>query len=317
MNTKFITASVFAFVSTSVAQAADVIVPQQSEQVVSSVKVFPSFSWTGVYLGAQVGNFSSKSSATVPNVDIPLYPDESSRNKEWLALDKKYMPKLSGFLGGFYAGVNLGLDNHFILGIDTDILLSNKKDTKSTILTEKSSSESSTESSTESTASGSDNEGSDNEASTESKAKHHKKAKVMKGYVGGVSRSVVKNKKEVENSISFFHTLKQKWTGATRVRIGYSAGRMLPYIAGGIAYGQLQDILSISITGEDPFDKVSDVTKTMVGYTIGGGVDFAMTDNMIIRAEYRYSDLGKKKFKDEIELKYKTNDFRVGIAYKF
>ncbi|AQX30694.1 outer membrane protein [Bartonella schoenbuchensis] len=56
----------------------------------------------------------------------------------------------------------------------------------------------------------------------------------------------------------------------------------------------------------------------MVGYTLGGGVDFAMADNVILRAEYRYSDFGKQKFaKDKLELDYQTNDFRVGVAYKF
>lgn len=111
--------------------------------------------------------------------------------------------------------------------------------------------------------------------------------------------------------------MKQKWTGATRARIGFSVARMMPYISGGVAYGKFQDILSTSITGEDPFSATSDETKTMIGYTVGGGVDFAMTNNFIVRAEYRYSDFGKKKFKDTIELDYKTNDFRVGIAYKF
>ncbi|WP_375672504.1 outer membrane protein, partial [Bartonella sp. AA16SXTY] len=128
----------------------------------------------------------------------------------------------------------------------------------------------------------------------------------------------VRNQQEVEGiHLTFSHTLKQKWTGATRARIGFSVARMMPYISGGVAYGKFQDILSTSITGEDPFSATSDETKTMIGYTVGGGVDFAMTNNFIVRAEYRYSDFGKKKFKDTIELDYKTNDFRVGIAYKF
>ncbi len=101
------------------------------------------------------------------------------------------------------------------------------------------------------------------------------------------------------------------------MRVGFSAGHVMPYIAGGVAYGQFQDILSTVITGGEPFNRTSDVTKTMIGYTLGGGVDFAMTDHLVVRAEYRYSDFGKRKFKDEIEVKYKTNDFRAGIAYKF
>ncbi|EJF83132.1 outer membrane beta-barrel protein [Candidatus Bartonella washoeensis] len=118
------------------------------------------------------------------------------------------------------------------------------------------------------------------------------------------------------------HTLKQNWAGATRVRIGFAADRIMPYIAGGIAYTQLQDTVSISLKkqGEQTISSkdLIDETKTMIGYTIGGGVDFAMTDNVLLRAEYRYSDFGKKKFaKEKLEINYKTNDFRVGVAYKF
>ncbi|WP_142415869.1 outer membrane protein [Bartonella massiliensis] len=118
------------------------------------------------------------------------------------------------------------------------------------------------------------------------------------------------------------HTFKQNWGGATRVRIGFAADRFMPYLAGGIAYGQFQDTVSISVKDEDgnvvSSRNLTDETKTMVGYTLGGGIDFAMLDNVIVRAEYRYSDFGKKKFaKEKLEVNYKTNDFRVGVAYKF
>ncbi|CDO46288.1 hemin-binding protein [Bartonella henselae] len=118
------------------------------------------------------------------------------------------------------------------------------------------------------------------------------------------------------------HTLKQNWAGATRVRVGFSVDRVMPYFAGGIAYTQLHDTISISIKKNDESvvasKNLTDEKKTMIGYTLGGGVDFAMTDNILLRAEYRYSDFGKKKFaKEKLEINYKTNDFRVGVAYKF
>ncbi|GAA5110389.1 outer membrane protein [Bartonella jaculi] len=295
MNTKFITASVFAFASSSVVQAADVVVPEQPTHVASSVVVSSPFSWAGFYFGGQVGSLSSKTSAMVPDVDISLYPYEESRNKKWIPVDKKYMPELSGVIGGFYAGVNFDLGNNFILGFDTDILLADKKDTKTFSRT--------VEAGTE----GSGTEGSGTE-----------KSEIR---VRGISRSALRSKEETEKSSShkftLIHSLKQKRTGATRVRVGFSTGRVMPYVAGGVTYGQFQDFLSVSITGDKPFNAISDTTETMIGYTLGGGVDFAITDKVIARAEYRYSDFGKKKFKDEIEINYKTNEFRAGIAYKF
>ncbi|WP_273757821.1 outer membrane protein [Bartonella sp. AU55XJBT] len=118
------------------------------------------------------------------------------------------------------------------------------------------------------------------------------------------------------------HTFKQNWGGATRVRIGFAADRFMPYVAGGIAYGQFQDTVSISVKDDEgrvvSSKNLTDETKTMIGYTLGGGVDFSVLDNVIVRAEYRYSDFGKKKFaKEKLEINYKTNDFRVGVAYKF
>lgn len=60
----------------------------------------------------------------------------------------------------------------------------------------------------------------------------------------------------------------------------------------------------------------------MTGWNIGGGVDYSVTDNLILRAEYRYTDFGSKTFhdlwyEDEAKIKLKTNDIRLGIAYKF
>ena len=60
------------------------------------------------------------------------------------------------------------------------------------------------------------------------------------------------------------------------------------------------------------------------GWTAGAGVDYAATDNVIVRLEYRYTDYGRKDFTadlDGLELgasnKFKTNEIRLGVAYKF
>lgn len=37
-------------------------------------------------------------------------------------------------------------------------------------------------------------------------------------------------------------------------------------------------------------------TKTMTGYTVGGGVDARLTEQVFARAEYRYTDYGSKTF---------------------
>jgi len=122
--------------------------------------------------------------------------------------------------------------------------------------------------------------------------------------------------------------VKQKWAGATRIRAGYAMDRFLPYVAAGVAYTKVEG--RIGVWGEDPAtgaviagpEEGKDHT-TFTGWTLGVGGDYAMTDNVLLRAEYRYSDYGSKTYSDDDDLgvslkfKHKAHDLRVGVAYKF
>ncbi|WP_254493681.1 outer membrane protein [Bartonella sp. B1099] len=294
MNIKFLMAtSVVTLISVSAANAADVIIPHE---VAPAVVTAPSFSWTGFYLGGQIGNFSSKTKITIPGEDRELFKKDNT-------------PSPSGFMGGIYAGSNVDLGSGLILGVETDAVWADRGESKTareSTLTEKDATFF-------------------NDALTKAKVELTGQQKFIK-----------------DDQVTETHSYKEKWSGATRVRIGFAAvDRIMPYVAGGIAYAQVQGIQSVAGKGErakveqkaDGDEKLpeenkqtvdlmggtwADDTKTMVGFTIGGGVDFAMTDNVLLRAEYRYSDFGKKKFaNDTREFNYKTNDFRVGVAYKF
>jgi len=74
---------------------------------------------------------------------------------------------------------------------------------------------------------------------------------------------------------------KQNWFGTTRGRIGYAFGRFMPYVTGGVAYG---DIVASQTTG--------DATQTKFGWSAGGGVEYALTRNWSAKAEYLHLDLG-------------------------
>ncbi|WP_208439466.1 porin [Bartonella grahamii] len=278
MNIKsLVTTSVIAMAAASAAQAADVIIPRETAPAVISAA--PSFSWTGFYIGGQVGNFSGK-------------VDEFDSETKKKITDKDWSPKPSGFMGGIYVGSNVDLGNGLILGVETDAVWADREDSKthSAVIGE-----------------------------TGLAAFKNKLTAAEATFASGKNiDNVTKDGKRVEGT-----SIKEKWSGATRVRIGFAAvDRILPYFAGGIAYTQLQVVNSLKAEGADGAEiasaKMFDQSKTMVGFTVGGGVDFAMTDNVLLRAEYRYSDFGKKAFvKDEDKIAYKTNDFRVGVAYKF
>jgi len=104
------------------------------------------------------------------------------------------------------------------------------------------------------------------------------------------------------------------WTGAARLKVGYAMDRFLPYIAGGLAFGGVD---AATFAGGVVTAEADD---TMVGWTLGGGVEYAFTDNLIGRAEYRYTDLGDFDITDGAAVGHvgvKTHDVRLGLAYKF
>ncbi|MGI9415612.1 MAG: outer membrane protein [Hyphomicrobiales bacterium] len=70
-------------------------------------------------------------------------------------------------------------------------------------------------------------------------------------------------------------------------RLGYAFGRFLPYVKGGYAGADVQTA-GTSQALADSFN-VSDWEH---GWTIGGGVEYLITENLVIGAEYSYIDLG-------------------------
>jgi outer membrane immunogenic protein len=104
------------------------------------------------------------------------------------------------------------------------------------------------------------------------------------------------------------------WTGAARMKVGYAMDRFLPYIAGGLAFG------GVDATSFTAGVATAEGDDTMVGWTIGAGLEYAFTDNMIGRAEYRYTDLGDFDITNGATIGHvgvQTHDVRLGLAYKF
>jgi outer membrane immunogenic protein len=77
---------------------------------------------------------------------------------------------------------------------------------------------------------------------------------------------------------------KVDWFGTARARIGWAADRFLPYVTGGFAYGNEQ---------RDSFGLGTALTQNQIhtGWTLGTGIDYALSPNWSMRAEYLYVDL--------------------------
>ena len=110
---------------------------------------------------------------------------------------------------------------------------------------------------------------------------------------------------------------KLRWKGSVRARAGYAIDRFMPYVTGGVAFGSYK----LSVSDDLGFVDESD-TQTHTGWTVGGGAEYAFTDNMIGRLEYRYTDYGSKGFSAagdfvNFDANLKTNEVIIGVSYKF
>jgi outer membrane immunogenic protein len=76
--------------------------------------------------------------------------------------------------------------------------------------------------------------------------------------------------------------------GSIRLRAGIAFDRVLLYATGGAAFAGIEK----SYTTAVPAFITESVTQTRSGWTVGGGLAYAVTNNWSIRAEYRYSDFG-------------------------
>jgi len=117
-----------------------------------------------------------------------------------------------------------------------------------------------------------------------------------------------------------FLTAQSKWGGSIRGRLGYAADRALFYLTGGAAFVSNETSIpttGISIGGDG----------TRLGWTVGGGLDYAFTNNWFTGIEYRYSQYEAKNFVYPIPIlnlgfvgfkqELSTNQVTARVGYKF
>jgi outer membrane immunogenic protein len=124
------------------------------------------------------------------------------------------------------------------------------------------------------------------------------------------------------NTFLFANTVWQTGvTGSVRGRIGWAWDRFLVFGTGGVAFEDFR--LRENFIGVGPGFLGETFHTTRAGFTVGGGVEYAVTNNWLLRAEYRYSDYGT--FNNASVLvpglfyRSRVQDSRVtgGVSYKF
>ncbi len=174
----------------------------------------PIFTWTGIYIGGQIG-YAWGTSNTNLGDNFGDYTSFSTNN--------------SGVIGGAHVGYNLQL-SQFVVGLEGDV-----------------------------------------DGSSLSKTVYGDPLIGAGTGFGVFVPTTISGNLGVQGSI--------------RGRVGYAWDRVLLYATGGVAFGGFNGSISTPIG----YDSAS---TTRVGWTLGGGLEYAVTNNWSIRAEYRYTQFG-------------------------
>ncbi len=114
-----------------------------------------------------------------------------------------------------------------------------------------------------------------------------------------------------------------EFIGSLRARLGWAWDRALIYATGGLAYASFDtgdnNFLGVGI---NPFFANGD-DDTVWGWTIGAGVEWAFTNNLTARLEYRYTSFDRDNNTFFVTPGFNTDDsadfhaVRLGVSYKF
>jgi outer membrane immunogenic protein len=98
--------------------------------------------------------------------------------------------------------------------------------------------------------------------------------------------------------------------GTLRGRLGYAFGPALVYATGGLAL--VHNELSATALGVRLAD-----SQTHMGWTAGGGLEWAFTPNWSIKAEYLYLDFGREIYFGGFGAQGYVHTLKGGINYRF
>ena len=112
---------------------------------------------------------------------------------------------------------------------------------------------------------------------------------------------------------------KMNYFGTARGRIGYAWDRVMVYGTGGLAWGKNE--VSGSLIGGG-FNLAGSSSNTHVGWTVGGGFEWALLDNWSAKVEYLYLDLGNEDYfsgtaAGGFDADVTAHTVKVGLNYRF
>jgi len=109
--------------------------------------------------------------------------------------------------------------------------------------------------------------------------------------------------------------------GTVRARLGYAFDRFMPYVTGGLAWAnvKVRDQWADYNGGVLVSSGSSSRSETEWGWAIGGGMEYAFTDNWTAKVEYMYTDIGSVTWdrRSSSDFDVTSSTLKVGVNYKF
>jgi outer membrane immunogenic protein len=109
------------------------------------------------------------------------------------------------------------------------------------------------------------------------------------------------------------------WQGTLRARAGFAVDSVLLFATGGLAFGGV----SASTNGAAA-PATGSYSGTGVGFTVGGGIELAVTEQVSLKAEYAYTDLGTLRAPagtlantSAVDLRATNHTFKIGANFHF
>jgi outer membrane immunogenic protein len=106
--------------------------------------------------------------------------------------------------------------------------------------------------------------------------------------------------------------------GTLRARFGYALDRALLYVTGGYAGANMRGSLTDSSANPNIFFGQSNYLN---GYVLGLGLEYALTNNLSVKAEYLYSYFGTENYfggtRDSISAGTQFSTLKAGVNYHF
>jgi outer membrane immunogenic protein len=112
------------------------------------------------------------------------------------------------------------------------------------------------------------------------------------GWLNASENGIVDRPNEQDPTDQDILSVEYSWYGTLALRAGYAADNALFYAKGGLAIAEIETFAADVDPGGIYAGSVIDTSDVETGWALGGGIEYAITPRVSLKAEYLYMDFG-------------------------